>query len=154
MLHTPRFADPGTASIVFCRLITALRFLVCTLQIRELLGGRVRLILTGSAPIASHVKDFLQVVFCCPVVEGYGLTETCAIATMTPMEAREPGHVGAPASCTYIKLVDVPEMEYTSKDKPCPRGEICMKGPNIFKGYWKNPEKTYVTCPRDAHSAA
>ena len=47
-------------------------------KVKERLGGRVRLIITGGAPLARHVEDFLKVAMCCPVVQGYGLTETCA----------------------------------------------------------------------------
>lgn len=47
-------------------------------KVKAALGGKVRLILTGGAPLARHVEDFLKVTMCCPVVQGYGLTETCA----------------------------------------------------------------------------
>ena len=47
-------------------------------KIKARLGGHVRLIVTGGAPLANHVEEFLKVCFCCPVVQGYGLTETCA----------------------------------------------------------------------------
>ena len=47
-------------------------------KVKERLGGRVRLIVSGGAPLATHVEDFLKVTMCCPVVQGYGLSETCA----------------------------------------------------------------------------
>ena len=47
-------------------------------KVKAALGGRVKLIVTGGAPLARHVEDFLKVTMCCPVVQGYGLTETCA----------------------------------------------------------------------------
>ena len=47
------------------------------------------------------------------------------------------GTVGAPQSCSEIKLVDVPEMGYTSEDKPHPRGEIWIRGDHCFREYYK-----------------
>lgn len=111
-------------------------------KIAEKLGGRVRIMVTGSAPISSEVLDFLRICFSCPVIEGYGQTETAAAATTTRPNDLEPGHVGGPLGGVEIKLVDVPEMEYLSSDKPQPRGEICFRGPIVFPGYFRNEEKT------------
>jgi long-chain acyl-CoA synthetase len=134
-------ADGDTQHALWDRLVFS--------KLRALLGGRVRMIITGSAPLSANVKEFLQVAFCCPVYEGYGLTETVGTATMTPVQARHPGHVGAPAQCTEVKLVDLPEMKYTSEDKPFPRGEICLRGPNVFVGYYKQEAKTREALDED-----
>jgi len=111
-------------------------------QTKAKLGGRVQWILSGSAPLDPKLADFLRTCFCCPVVQGYGLTENLAGATLTDVNDPTVGHVGTPMACNEIKLVDVPEMNYFSTDKPCPRGEICLRGPNLFVGYYKDPEKT------------
>ena len=76
--------------------------------------------------------------------EGYGLTETAAALSTVNLTDREYGHVGTPLSCCEVKLVDVPDMEYLTSDKPNPRGEVWVRGPGVFKGYYKNAEKTYV----------
>jgi long-chain acyl-CoA synthetase len=110
-------------------------------KLQQLTGGRVRLMLSGAAPLSSKVQDFLRVVFMCDVIQGYGLTETTAGATLSKPEDVVSGHVGRPLPCCEIKLVDVPELGYTSNSKP-PRGEICIRGPNVFVGYYKRPDLT------------
>jgi len=111
-------------------------------NVAQRLGGRVRLIITGSAPISADVLDFLRICFSCDVVEGYGQTESTAALTLSYPHDTTVGHCGVPIPGCEVKLADVPEMEYLSTDKPCPRGEIVCRGPNVFKGYYKEPEKT------------
>lgn len=100
-------------------------------KFKAAVGGKVRFMLTGSAPISKDVINFLKVAICVPIYEGYGQTETCAGSTLTFSEDPEAGHVGGPLPYNEMKLVDVPEMEYLSTDKP-PRGEICFRGFNCF----------------------
>jgi long-chain acyl-CoA synthetase len=118
-------------------------------KIRNRLGGRVRSIITGSAPISPDVMDFLRICFSSTVIEGYGQTESTGGTCVTHLADLTAGHVGSPFPNCMIKLRDVPSMNYTSKDKPFPRGEICVKGYNVFKGYYKQPEKTAETLSAD-----
>jgi len=111
-------------------------------KVRALLGGNVRYMLTGSAPITRDVIEFLKVSFSCPIIEGYGLTESAAGSCITHPDDAVTGHVGGPTECVKIRLKDLPDMSYMSSDTPYPRGEICLKGPSIFSGYYKRSDKT------------
>ncbi|XP_024979633.1 long chain acyl-CoA synthetase 6, peroxisomal-like [Cynara cardunculus var. scolymus] len=111
-------------------------------KIKDKLGGRVRFMFSGASPLSPDVMDFLRVCFGCPVIEGYGMTESsCAITYMHEKDIVS-GHVGAPNPACEVKLVDVPEMNYTSDDQPYPRGEICVRGPIVFQGYYKDEVQT------------
>jgi long-chain acyl-CoA synthetase len=114
-------------------------------KIQARLGGRVRAILSGAAPLAPEVMDFLRVCFACEVYEGYGQTETSAGTSLTVVGDWTTGHIGVPTPANEVKLVDDPEMNYTSLDSPYPRGEICVRGLNCFTGYYKDEEKTRET---------
>jgi long-chain acyl-CoA synthetase len=123
-------------------------------KFREILGGRVRVMITGSAPIAKEVLAFLKIAFCCQIHEGYGQTECAAPASITWSKDPMVGHVGPPFPSCDIKLVDVPDMNYSSDDKddhgnPMPRGEVCYRGYNCFKGYYKQPDLTKETIDSD-----
>lgn len=107
--------------------------------IQKGLGGKVRAIITGSAPLDSKVMQFMRCATGAYVLEGYGQTESSAVLSLQLPGEFEPGQVGGPLSCCKVKLVDVPEMDYYAKDG---FGEICCKGGNVFKGYLNDPEKT------------
>jgi long-chain acyl-CoA synthetase len=110
-------------------------------KVKQMLGGRIRLMITGSAPISGDVLDFLKVCFCCDICEGYGMTETSAASVITKRGDPVTGHVGGPLVNVKIRLRDIPEMNYMTTDDP-PKGEVCFWGPSIMKGYFRNPEKT------------
>lgn len=118
-------------------------------KIQARLGGRVKMIATGSAPIARHVMDFVRIAFACPVVEGYGQTECGGVATATHPVDYTTGHVGAPLPSMEIRLQSCPDLDYLIEDKPNPRGEICLRGPSICQGYYKMEEKTAETIDED-----
>ena len=102
--------------------------------VRQKVGGNVRLMIVGSAPLAGNVLTFMRAAMGCIIVEGYGQTECVAPCTMTAPGDPQPDQVGPPLPCNNIKLVDIPDMEYfTSRGQ----GEICVMGANVFKGYFR-----------------
>ncbi|KAK8450215.1 hypothetical protein SEVIR_7G332200v4 [Setaria viridis] len=111
-------------------------------KIKARLGGRVRLMSSGASPLSADVMEFLRICFGGEVIEGYGMTETSCIVTAMDIGDKSIGHVGSPISSCEVKLVDVPEMNYSSDDQPYPRGEICVRGPTIFRGYYKDEVQT------------
>jgi long-chain acyl-CoA synthetase len=111
-------------------------------KIKEGLGGNIRLIISGGAPLAVHVEDYLRVVTCAHTVQGYGLTETCAASFVSlPNEISMIGTVGPPLPNVDICLESVPELGYDAIANP-PRGEVCMRGKTLFSGYYKSEELT------------
>ncbi|KFP84620.1 PREDICTED: long-chain-fatty-acid--CoA ligase 5 [Apaloderma vittatum] len=115
-------------------------------KVQETMGGRVRIMVTGAAPISPSVLTFLRAALGCQIFEAYGQTECSAGCTFTMPGDWTTGHVGAPLVCNIIKLDDVEEMNYFSSNN---EGEVCIKGPNVFKGYLKDPEKTAEAIDED-----
>jgi fatty acid CoA ligase FadD9 len=99
----------------------------------HLLGGRFISALTGSAPIAPELKNWVEDLLDMHLVEGYGSTEAGAVFV--------DGQVRRPPVTEY-KLVDVPELGYYATDVPFPRGELLVKSEQLFPGYYKRPEVT------------
>jgi long-chain acyl-CoA synthetase len=101
----------------------------------------LRLCGSGGAPLPVAVQERFEKVIGCKLGEGWGMTETSPIGTFTPREGpRKAGSCGVPYPGTEMKLIDVanPEREVKLGE----RGEICVKGPNVMRGYWKKPEET------------
>ncbi|RTG85372.1 long-chain acyl-CoA synthetase [Schistosoma bovis] len=116
-------------------------------QEKRTLGGRVKVIVSGSAPVASEILRFTRGVFGCPVIVGYGLSESCGVITLTLFGDKTLDHVGALIPGVSAKLVDVPHMGI-SVDK-MKMGEICVKGLNCTQGYYRDEESTKQLIDKD-----
>ena len=103
---------------------------------------RAKSMVSGSAPLDPNLQQFLQVVFANRVFQGYGLTESYACSIVQQQGDMKTGTCGGVAPGTDACLLSVPDMEYTVTDKPYPRGELLIRGPCIFKEYFKNPSET------------
>ncbi len=96
-------------------------------NVRNLFGGQLRQCVTGAAPIAPEILEFF---YACgvPVLEGYGMTETSTVATVNELDDFRFGSIGKPLPGQEIRIAE--------------DGEILLKGPNIFQGYYKNEQAT------------
>ena len=90
-----------------------------------------------------------MIAFGCPVEEVYGATEATGGVCSTCIWDRSTGNLGGPLSCSKLKLRDLPDLGYLSTDEPYPRGEVCLKGLSVFKGYFRNPALTNETIDKD-----
>jgi long-chain acyl-CoA synthetase len=99
-------------------------------KIRGLFGGRIRLAVSGAAPINPEILRFFDAAGVL-VLEGWGMTETSTAATISTPEDFKVGTIGKPFPGCEVKIAD--------------DGEILVKGPNVFQGYHKNPEATRET---------
>uniref|UniRef100_A0AAQ4PHJ9 Long-chain-fatty-acid--CoA ligase n=1 Tax=Gasterosteus aculeatus aculeatus TaxID=481459 RepID=A0AAQ4PHJ9_GASAC len=115
-------------------------------KVQESLGGRVRVMVTGAAPISPAVLNFLRASLGCQIFEAYGQTECTAGCTFTMPGDATSGHVGAPLPCNVVRLVDVEDMNYFASNG---EGEVCIKGRNVFKGYLKDPKRTAEALDED-----
>jgi len=99
---------------------------------------QLRFAMCGSAPVPAEVIRKFEETFNCPVIEGYGLSEsTCRSTFNPPDEKRRPGSCGLPIG-NEMKVVDDDDNEVPDGEL----GEIVLRGENILKGYFKNPEAT------------
>jgi long-chain acyl-CoA synthetase len=99
-------------------------------NVRNLFGGCLRQAVTGAAPIAPSILEFF---YACgvPVMEGYGMTETASVASVNTLDAFRFGSVGRALPGVQVRIGE--------------DGEILIKGPNIFEGYYRDAEATLET---------
>jgi len=97
-------------------------------NVRAIFGGSVRHAVSGAAPIAKEILEFFWAAGV-PVLEGYGMTESATAATVCTIEEHKFGTVGRPFPGVEIRIAD--------------DGEVLIKGPNIFQGYYKNADASF-----------
>jgi long-chain acyl-CoA synthetase len=106
--------------------------------------GSIKFCMSGGAPLPVEVKQRFEQMTGAKVFEGYGLTESSPVATCNPIQGvNKPGSIGQPVPGTEILIFDREDPM-----KPMPTGEageICIKGPQVMKGYWQRPDETAAT---------
>jgi long-chain acyl-CoA synthetase len=106
-------------------------------KIRAVTGGRLRIAVSGGGSLPAHV-DECMLGLGIPLLNGYGLTETSPVAAVRLPCDNRPGTIGPPLPETSIEIRD-------PQGQPLPRGEIGLiwiKGPQVMRGYYRNPERT------------
>jgi long-chain acyl-CoA synthetase len=118
-------------------------------EIRGAGGGelaRVRLAISGASALPAEVADSFERRFGVPLWQGYGLTEAAPVVTSPVVEGeRRRGSVGVPVPGLEVRLVDVDGEDVLEGDP----GEIWVRGPNVFAGYWQDPEATAAVLTPD-----
>ncbi|MCJ1307252.1 hypothetical protein MMC25_000898 [Agyrium rufum] len=110
---------------------------------------RTQGMVSGSAPIDPSLHTFLRVVFANHFLQGWGMTETYAVGLAQIHGDHSTGNCGAPHVTSELCLTSVPDMDYLVTDKPFPRGELLIRGHNLFSGYYKAPEETAKAMTED-----
>lgn len=104
--------------------------------------------ISGAMNLPNHVVELWESVSGGLLVEGYGMTESSPVALGNPFaETRQTGTIGVPFPSTLMKVVDLDEPSREVGQGEA--GELLLKGPQIFQGYWNNPEETAKSLTRD-----
>jgi acyl-CoA synthetase (AMP-forming)/AMP-acid ligase II len=104
--------------------------------------SRLRYVNTGGAPLSPEVQERFTQITGVPVMQGYGLTETSPTTHCNPIRSIKVGTIGLPLANTEDKIVD----PQTEQEVPSPEvGELWIRGPQIMKGYYQDPEATAQT---------
>ncbi|PFH32839.1 putative long-chain fatty acid CoA ligase [Besnoitia besnoiti] len=118
---------------------------------KAMFGSKLRYMLVGSAPLDDSVHEKIEALFSVPLVEGYGMTETMAASFISWAGENTCGHIGGCCPCVEFCLFDISdEMPQHRLDDPhFPAGELCLRGPTITPGYFRNREETLKAIDED-----
>ncbi|KAA0011361.1 AMP-binding protein [Billgrantia pellis] len=105
---------------------------------RRLDFSRLHLTISGGMALTKAAASRWEEVTGCPIAEGYGLTETSPIVSFNPIDSIQLGTIGKPVAGTAVKVVDA-DGNALPFGEP---GELCVKGPQVMKGYWNRAEET------------
>ncbi|GAA5884097.1 hypothetical protein JCM6882_002138 [Rhodosporidiobolus microsporus] len=107
--------------------------------IKQGTGGRLKYVINGGAGLSSSTHTFLSQTLTPHVIQGYGGTESTAISLLAPPWLTRPGIIGVPTPAVEVQLRTYEEAGYRAEEG---RGEICLRGPTIMRGYFKQPDLT------------
>ncbi|WP_300733057.1 long-chain-fatty-acid--CoA ligase FadD1 [Pseudomonas sp.] len=105
---------------------------------RKLDFSALKVTLSGGMALQLSVGERWKTVTACPICEGYGMTETSPVVSVNPRESIQAGTIGIPLPSTLCKVIND-----TGEELPLGEiGELCIKGPQVMKGYWERPDAT------------
>ncbi len=101
----------------------------------------IRFAISGAMSLPTNVVDHWEAVTGGLLVEGYGMTETSPVSVGNPIApTRRPGTIGVPFPSTEVRIID--PLDPTAEHEPGDPGELLVRGPQVFRGYWNRPEDT------------
>jgi len=109
--------------------------------------SHLKLTSSGGMALTTDTAKMWERVTGCPISEGYGMTETSPVVTFNPRSAIQLGTIGLPVPLTQVKTLDDDGNE-TPLGEP---GELCVKGPQVMRGYWQRPEDTQKSFTEDGY---
>lgn len=124
-------------------------------ELKRKFGGSLDCILCASAPLPKDLADEFKMLLSVPIIEGWGMTELSGAPFASHFTDFTNNTSGGVIYSAMMKILDVPELNYTKNSiyegEKCPSGEICIKGPIVCQGYYKNPTETEKAFDSDGY---
>ncbi|MDX5298148.1 MAG: AMP-binding protein, partial [Gammaproteobacteria bacterium] len=114
-------------------------------EFQDLDFSKLKITASGGMALTHDAAKMWKTVTGCDVTEGYGMTETSPVITLNPLTAIQLGSIGLPIPSTQVKVID-DDGNMLPLGEP---GELCVRGPQVMKGYWQRPDETRKTFTED-----